>query len=101
MRGERGFVTPVVEGPAAVRAALHVCRGVETNRVGGEVADGAEATQMAQVDLRGTGRATFEDFKALLYTNRPASRSRYGWIKSPTIEPPKQHASRRHIDTTH
>jgi len=55
---------------------------------------------MAQVDLRGTGRATFEDFKALLYTNRPASRSRYGWIKSPTIEPPQQHR-RCHIDTTH
>jgi hypothetical protein len=58
------------------------------------------ATQMAQVDLRGTGRATFEDFKALLYTNRPASRSRYGWIKSPTIEPSQHHVSRSHLDST-
>jgi len=50
---------------------------------GSEVTDQFVADLIAQVDTDGDGKVSFEEFLALLHTDRPESYSRYGWIKNP------------------
>mmetsp|Transcript_34338 Transcript_34338/g.65602 ORF Transcript_34338/g.65602 Transcript_34338/m.65602 type:complete len:121 (+) Transcript_34338:150-512(+) len=49
-----------------------------------EVTDLMVAELISQVDTDGDGKVSFDEFLALLHTNGPSNRSRYGWIKTPS-----------------